>query len=98
MMKMSGLKSILPAIGMYFLKKLNIGYVRLFKIGATGEYGFIQLKMACISTEYIKMVMLMLTTPINATASIANQMLLPAIHNGNPLSSRDNMVNTSCVI
>ena len=72
-MNTSGLKSILPAVGMNFLRNRNIGFVKLFNSGAMGVYGFTQLKIACINMAYMNIVMLILITPINATAAIANQ-------------------------
>ena len=80
--KISGFKSILPAAGINFLRKFNIGLVILFKMGAIGVYGLIQLNTACISTEYKKIAMLMLRMPRNAIAHTFSHMLLPTKNNG----------------
>ena len=81
-MKTSGVKSILPAAGINFLRKFKIGLVILFKTGAIGVYGLIQLNTACINTAYKKIAMLMLIMPRKAIVNTFIQMPLPTINNG----------------
>jgi hypothetical protein len=81
-MNASGVRSILPAAGIKFLRKFKIGLVILSKTGAIGVYGLIQLNTACISTAYRNIAMLMLIIPRNAIENIFSQMPLPTINNG----------------
>ena len=96
-MNTRGLKSKFPAGGMYFLNNLSTGVVRLFKIGAAGVCGFIQLKTACISTAYKKIEMLMLTMPKSARPSKTSQTVFPATNIGKPLSRNVKKLSVTCV-
>lgn len=93
----SGLKSKAPAGGMYFLNIRSTGFVRLYRIGAAGVCGLIQLNTACISTAYKKIEILRLRMSINARPSMTTQTMLPATNTGKPLSSKVKKWSTTCV-
>lgn len=94
-MNISGFRSTFPAGGINLRKKPKIGCVKLFNNGAIGVFGLIQLSTACINTAYRKIVILMLTTPISAIASIVSQTLAPTINNGKPFSHKVSMLSNS---